>query len=251
MESFNLPVRFPPPSERKRGELEELKVEKASRNAVVAIKFKIFKRRSDSEPARCGCGFDARDASFADDDHVAAAHGPTNEDYFEFNLGFENQLARAEEENSGGADVARDQRNREIFSATVDAAQAQRKAQGSPWIFTMFGEHADCMCGDAREAAHRVDWLQRHHSKRRHANRSDGGSAEYRNTRSVNSRRGSSVERSHEWPRTERSRLSLESVRVLPHCIVRCAHLTLRDASKARQHFGPTAAELLASCELA
>jgi len=67
------------------------------RNVVVAIKFEIVEGCGDSEPARHGGRFDAGDAGVADNDHVTAAHGPADQNDFEFDESLRIEFARAQE----------------------------------------------------------------------------------------------------------------------------------------------------------
>jgi len=127
---------------------------------VVAIEFQIVERSGDTKPARHGSWFDANDASFADDDHVAAAHGTADQDDFEFDGGSDRELTRAEEKDSGGADVASDQCDRKIFGAAGDATKAERKAERGSGIFTLLVENADGVGGDASKAAHGAERLE-------------------------------------------------------------------------------------------
>jgi hypothetical protein len=96
---------------------------RVARNVVVSAEFQIVEGRGNSKPAGRGSGFNARDASFADDDDISPAHRPADEYDFKLNLGVEADVARAEEEDSSRTDVARDQRDWEIFGATVYAAE--------------------------------------------------------------------------------------------------------------------------------
>src|SRR5713101_2471129 len=139
-----------------------------SGDVVVAIEFQFVERGGNAEPAGHGGRFEARDAGFADDDHISTAHGAADQDYFQFDDGIERQFARAEEEDTGGADVARDQSNRKIFGAAGYASEAQGQAKRRSGIFALLWKNADGMSRHAREAAHRVHWLQRHDAKRRH-----------------------------------------------------------------------------------
>jgi hypothetical protein len=130
-----------------------------SGDVVVAIEFQLVEGGGNAEPAGHGGGLEAGDAGFADDHYISTAHGAADQDYFQFDDGIERQFARAEEEDSGGADVARDQSNREIFGAASYAAEAQGQAQGRSGIFALLWKNADGVGWHACEAAHRVYWL--------------------------------------------------------------------------------------------
>lgn len=95
------------------------------RDIVVAIEFQIIKGSGDAKPAGHIGGFYAGDAGFADDDHVAAAHGAADENDFEFDRGLQIELARAKEKYAGGAYVASDQGDGKIFGAAVHRTEAK------------------------------------------------------------------------------------------------------------------------------
>jgi len=134
-------------------------------NIVVAIEFQFAKGGGDTEPAWHGGRLDARNASFADDEHISAAHGTADENHFELDLRFKSELSRAKEKDAARADVARDQGNGEVLGSAIDAAQAQREAEGSPGIFALLGNHADGVGGHARKAAHGTRWFEGHDAK--------------------------------------------------------------------------------------
>ena len=93
---------------------------------IVAIEFQLVERSGNAKPAGHGGGFNAGDASFADDDDVAASHGAADQDDFELNFGVESEFARAQEKNAAGTDVPGDQSDGEIFGAAGDSTEAQR-----------------------------------------------------------------------------------------------------------------------------
>ena len=128
-----------------------------ARNVIVSVEFQIVERRSNAKPARHGCSFNASDASFADDDDITSAHRPTDEDDLKLDLSVEADLARTEEEDAAGTDVARDQSDWEIFATAVYATEAQGKTQRSSRILALFGKDADGMRWDAGEPPHGVN----------------------------------------------------------------------------------------------
>src|SRR5258705_13288831 len=142
-----------------------LRADWIGRNVVVAIEFQFVERCGDTEPPRHGGGLNASYARFADDDHVAAAHRTADENDFKFDQRSQNQLARAEEENTARTDVARDQGDRKIFGEASDTAEAQWEPQGSSGILALFGENTDGMSRHAGEATHGIQRLQRHYTK--------------------------------------------------------------------------------------
>ena len=127
---------------------------------IVAIEFKIVEGSSNTKPAGHGGWFDANDARFADDDHVAAAHGPADQNDFEFDGCGDRELPWAEEKDSGGADVAGDQGDWKILGAARDAPKAQREAERGSGIFALLVEDADGVGGDAGKAAHGAKGLE-------------------------------------------------------------------------------------------
>jgi len=148
---------------------EDLDAELLGCNLVVAIKFQIVEGSGNAKPARCGSGFDADDASFAADDHVAAAHRAADQDNFEFDGGGDSELPGAEEKDAGGADVASDQGDRKIFGAARHAAKAKREAERRSGIFALLVEDADGVGGDASKAAQGAERLEGHDAERRNA----------------------------------------------------------------------------------
>jgi len=139
---------------------EDLGAELLGGDLIVAIKFQIVEGSGNAKPARCGSGFDADDASFADDDHVAAAHGAADQDNFEFDGGGDSELPGAEEKDTRGADVAGNQGDRKIFGSARDAAKAKRESERGSGIFTLLVEDADGVGGDTRKAAHGAERLE-------------------------------------------------------------------------------------------
>ena len=137
-------------------------------NVVVAVEFELFEGSGDPEPAGHGGGFDTGDASFADDDDIAAAHGPADENDFKFDCCVESEFARAQEKDSRRADVAGDQRDGEIFRVAGYAAKTKGKAQGCSGIFAQFGKDSNGVSRHASKTAHWIDRLERHDAKRRH-----------------------------------------------------------------------------------
>jgi len=136
---------------------------------IVAIEFQIVERSGDAKPARHGSGFDADDASFAGDDHVATAHGTTDQNDFEFDGGSDSELPRAEEKDAGGADVAGDQSDRKIFGAAGYSAKAKRESERGSGIFALLVEDADGVSGDASKPAHGAERLEGYDAERRNA----------------------------------------------------------------------------------
>ena len=139
---------------------EDLDAELLGCNLVVAIKFQIVEGSGDAKPSRHGSGFDADDVSFADDDHVAAAHGAADQNNFEFDSGGDSELPGAEEKDTRGADVAGNQGDRKIFGSARDAAKAKRESERGSGIFTLLVEDADGVGGDASKAAQGAERLE-------------------------------------------------------------------------------------------
>ena len=132
---------------------------------IVAIEFQIVEGSGDAKPARHGCGFDANDASFADDDHVAAAHGTADQNNFEFDGGSDSELPGAEEKDAGGADVAGNQGDWKILGAAGYATKTKRESERGSGIFTLLVEDADGVSGDTRKAARGAERLEGYDSE--------------------------------------------------------------------------------------
>jgi hypothetical protein len=122
-------------------------------DAVVAIEGYIFEKGGDAVPARSCGGFEALYAGGGGNDDIAAAHRAADKNDFDFNLRSSRQLLWAEEEDAAGADVSGNQGDRILFLDVVDAAKAERQAQGGAGIFPVFRVNADGMRRNPDELA--------------------------------------------------------------------------------------------------
>ena len=135
-------------------------LEVAGGDAVVAVELDVVEGGGYAVPAGGGSGFATLDMGAAGQDYVAVAHGPADQDDFNFDGGSDGKRAGAEKIDAGGADVASDQGDGKILGDFVDAAQAQGKFQGGAGIFAMLGMDADGVSGHASETA-RSFWRKR------------------------------------------------------------------------------------------
>src|SRR6202790_4481389 len=84
-------------------------------DAVVAAKLQIVERGGDTVPVGHGGGVDAPHLRPGGHQHIAAAHGPADQDNFELNRSTDGKLLGRKKVDTGRADVSRDQGDRKFF----------------------------------------------------------------------------------------------------------------------------------------
>jgi hypothetical protein len=149
--------------------------EEAGGNAVIAVELDVVKGGGNAVPAGGGSWLNASNVSPGSDDYVAAAHGAANQDNFDLDGVSDSKLFRAKKKATSGANVAGNERNREVFGDILDAAETQGELQTGSWIFPLLGIDANRVSGDASKTADVVIGEQGRHAQGREAWRFGNG----------------------------------------------------------------------------
>ena len=98
------------------------RLEEAEGDAIVAVELNVIERGGDSIPTRHGGRLAALHVSSSGENYVAVPHGLADEDDFDLQRSANDEVPRTQEIDTGGADVASDERDGKIFGYMVNAA---------------------------------------------------------------------------------------------------------------------------------
>ena len=189
--------------------VRELRLQKAGRKVIVAVKLNIVEGGCDAVPAGSGGGFRAANVRHCGHDHISASHGLPDKNNLKLDGSAGGQLPGAKKINAGGTDVAGDESDRKFLGHSADSAETQRESKRGTRVLPVFWMNADGMRGHADEPARLCGAKEGREAQ-------CGHSLRFRN-RLWSCRRVAKFGVRFGWPRFEWS------------CALNGAHLTLRD----------------------
>jgi hypothetical protein len=144
---------------------ENLWLEEARGDAVVAVELNVVECCGNTEPTWHGSGFGAADVRHSGNYDIAEAQRAAHKDDFKFDGKADGELARAKEKNASGTDVSGDKSDGGFFRDAAGSAKAKREIQAGARVFTVLGMDADSVCWDSNESAGMRRSEKRGHAK--------------------------------------------------------------------------------------